>query len=190
MSYRFRTSAFSGFPFYPMHYVSHALIIIAVIVSFFWFASRDLITSFWLHKIPVSFENFPYILGQIILYQFLHGGLFHILMNSIFLYQAGPEVEARMTRRWFLLFFLGNTFFVALSLWFLSSGLTIGISGFCMALLSYLYMDLARVRHPMANQVLIMLVINIALWLTGNISFVGHAAGAVWGIVWWYLRKH
>lgn len=180
MSYRFPTSAFPGFPFYPIRSISHRLILIAVIVSLFGFAFPSLIAYFWLHRIPLVPETFPYLLGQISLYQFLHGDILHILMNSIFLYQAGPEVEARMTRKWFLLFFLGNTFFVALSLWFLSSGLTIGISGFCMALLSYLYMDLARVRHPMANQVLIMLVINIALWLTGNISFVGHAAGAVW----------
>lgn len=190
MPYRFRTSWFSGLPFYPTRSISHRLILIAVIISLFGFVFPSLISFFWLHRIPFLLETTPSIFGQISLYQFLHGDILHILMNSIFLYQAGPEVETRMSRREFLLFFLGNTFFVALSLWFLSSGLTIGISGFCMALLSYLYMDLARVRHPMANQVLIMLVINIALWLTGNISFVGHAAGALWGIVWWYLRKH
>lgn len=94
-----------------------------------------------------------------------------------------------MTRREFLLFFLGNTIFVAVALWFLSSGLTIGISGFCMALLSYPYMELQSTRHPMANQILIMLVINILIGLTGNISFVGHASGAVWGLLWWYAKK-
>jgi hypothetical protein len=88
-----------------------------------------------------------------------------------------------MTRREFLLFFLGNTFFVAVALWFLSHGNTIGISGFCMALLSYLYMDLRSTHHPMANQILIFLVINILLGLYGNISFVGHASGAVWGMM-------
>ena len=90
-----------------------------------------------------------------------------------------------MKRREFLYFFLGNTFFVAVSLWFLSSGNTIGISGFCMALLSYLYMDMQSIRHPMANQILTMLLINVGLGLFGNISFVGHAAGAIFGIVWW-----
>jgi membrane associated rhomboid family serine protease len=111
-------------------------------------------------------------------------------MNSYFLYQAGPEVESRMSRRDFVLFFSSNTLFVATCLWFLAPlSLTIGISGFCMALLSYLYMELARDHHPMANQVLIMLIINIALGFTGNISFVGHASGAVWGFIWWYWKR-
>ena len=94
-----------------------------------------------------------------------------------------------MSREKFIQFFIGCTLFVALALWFLSSGLTIGISGFCMALLSDLYMDLQAVRHPMASQILVMLVINIALGLTGNISFIGHAAGAVFGIVWWMWKR-
>jgi membrane associated rhomboid family serine protease len=58
-----------------------------------------------------------------------------------------------------------------------------------MALLAYLYMDLQSTRHPMAGQVLIMLVINVAIGFTPGISLVGHAAGAVWGMIWWYLRK-
>ena len=187
-SLRFRTP--SGFPFYPTRYISHALIVMAVIVAFLGFIFRDLISYFWLHAIPIMRETIPYILWQVALYQFLHGDILHIFMNSYFLYQAGPEVESRMTRREFILFFLGNTLFVAVALWFLSSSNTIGISGFCMALLSYLYMDLQATRHPMASQILVMLIINIWLWLTGNISFVGHAAGAVFGIGWWYMRKN
>ena len=114
-------------------------------------------------------------MGQILLYQFLHGDILHIFLNAYFLYQAGPEVESRMTKKEFKLFFLANTLFIALALWFLSRGNTIGISGFCMALLAYLYMDMRSVRHPMASQILIMLIINVLIGLTGNISFVGHA---------------
>ena len=176
--FRFRTP--SGFPFYPTRYISHALIVVSVIVALLGFAFDDLIRYFGLHAIAIIPQTIPYIIGQLFLYQFLHGNMLHIFMNSYFLYSAGPEVESRMTRREFILFFLGNTLFVAVCLWFLSAGLTIGISGFCMALLSYLYMDLQSSRHPMASQILIMLVINILLGLTGNISFVGHAAGAVW----------
>lgn len=130
------------------------------------------------------------LIGQILLYQFLHGDILHILLNSYFLYQAGPEIESRMSPTWYRLFFFLNSLFVAASLWFLVPWhLTIGISGFCMALLSYLWIDLYTTRHPMANQILIMLVINIALGFTGNISFVGHASGAVFGLIWWYFRR-
>ena len=90
----------------------------------------------------------------------------------------------------FRIFFLLNTLFVALALWlFAPDSLTIGISGFCMALLSYLWIDLYTTRHPMASQILVMLVINIAIGLTGNISFVGHFFGAVFGVIAWFFRK-
>lgn len=185
--YRFRFP--SQLPFYPRYYISHALILISVIIATLWFIFPWLTAFFWLHAIPLIPETIPFAFGQLLLYQFLHGDILHIFMNSYFLYQAGPEVESRMTRKEFLYFFLGNSVFVAVALWFLSTWYTIGISGFCMALLSYLWMDLSTQRHPMANQILIMLVINILLGLTGNISFVGHFFGAVFGALWWYLRK-
>jgi membrane associated rhomboid family serine protease len=163
--------------FSPRKHISHLLILIAVIVSLLGFAFPILIQLFGLHQVGLKAATIPFLLGQLALYQFLHGNLLHLFLNAYFLYSAGPEVESRMSRREFLEFFLGGTLFVAASLWVLAPySLTIGISGFCMVLLSYLYMDLQHIRHPMAQQVLIMLIINILLGLTGNISFVGHAS--------------
>ncbi len=187
--YRFRFS--SGIPFYPLRYLSHLLIVICVVIAIVWFIFPSFIGYFGLHRIPLVIEAIPYFMGQIVFFQFLHGSGLHLLMNSIFLYQAGPEVEARMDRKWFITFFLSSTAFVALCLYLFSEqgSNTIGISGFCMALLSYLWLDLSRIRHPMANQILIMLVINIAIWFSPGISFVWHAAGALWGFIWWKIRK-
>ena len=176
-------------PFYPSHYFSHLLIAISVGVAFLGFTFPVLKSYFWLHATPFQIDTLPFILGQILLYQFLHGDILHIFLNAYFLYQAGPEVESRMTKKEFKLFFLANTLFIALALWFLSRGNTIGISGFCMALLAYLYMDMRSVRHPMASQILIMLIINVLIGLTGNISFVGHAGWALFGMVWWIYRR-
>lgn len=39
-------------------------------------------------------------------YQFLHGGLMHLLGNMIFLYVFGGNVEDRFGRAWFLIFYL------------------------------------------------------------------------------------
>jgi membrane associated rhomboid family serine protease len=85
-------------------------------------------------------------------------------MNAYFLYTAGIELEARMTQNRFWYFFMTSTIFVVVALLLFSPGTnTIGISGFCMALLSYLWMDLYTTRHPMQNQILMMLVINIGI---------------------------
>lgn len=85
-------------------------------------------------------------------------------MNSYFLYTAGPEVEVRMSPNRYIWFFVTSTIFVAIALFILQPGaLTIGISGFCMALLSYLWIDLYTTRHPMASQILIMLIVNIGI---------------------------
>jgi membrane associated rhomboid family serine protease len=127
---------------------------------------------------------------QVILFQFLHGNMMHLLANTYFLYTAGPMVESRMSRDRFLWFFMGTTVFLAICLHLFSPwSVTIGISGLCMALLSYLWIDLYTAKHPMANQILIMLALNIGLGFVGNISFVGHFFGAVFGLIWWYFRK-
>ncbi len=180
----------SSLPFYPREYFSHALILIAVIVSLLGFMIPSIISLFWLHRISLAWDGIIMLTGQILLYQFLHGDILHILLNAFFLYQIGPEVERRMSKDRFQMFFLVNTFFVAIALWFLAPNvLTIGISGFCNALLAYLWIDLHTTRHPMANQLLFWLVVNIIIGFTGNISLVGHASGAVFGLIWWYFRK-
>ena len=96
-------------------------------------------------------------LMQSVLFQFLHGNLLHLFANSYFLYSAGPALEARMSRHQFLYFFASTTIF------------------------------LCTIRHPQAQEMLILLVINIVIGLFAGISFVGHFFGAVWGVIWWFL---
>lgn len=176
-------------PFYPSRYLSHALLALMVVVSLIWFADSRLIQVFGFSFGGLSPQAIPALISSTILFQFLHGDLLHLMMNWLFIYQAGPEVESRMSRTHFIRFFVTSTIFVAIALSVFSHGVTIGMSGFCMALLSYLWIDLYTTRHPMANQILIMLVLNILLGLSGNISFVGHFFGAVWGLVWWKFFK-
>lgn len=78
-----------------------------------------------------------------------------------------------MTQNRYWYFFITTTIFVAIALLVFAPGSnTIGISGFCMALLSYLWIDLHTTRHPMASQILIMLVINIGIGILPGISLV------------------
>ena len=86
-----------------------------------------------------------------------------------------------MSRDRYTWLFITSTIFVAIALLiFAPQSLTIGISGFCMAILSYLWIDLYTTRHPMAGQILAMLAINIGIGLIPGISLVGHLAGALW----------
>ena len=78
-----------------------------------------------------------------------------------------------MSRDRYTWFFVSTTLFVAVALLiFAPRSLTIGISGWCMALLSYLWIDLYTTRHPMAPQVLAMLAINIGIGLIPGISLI------------------
>ena len=84
-----------------------------------------------------------------------------------------------MTKKRFILFFVFSTLVLVFSILFLSESPVIGISGFCMALLSYLAIDLYNTRHPAFMQVCIILVINILIGLHESISFIGHFFGAI-----------
>jgi membrane associated rhomboid family serine protease len=178
------------FPFFPQKSFSHLLIVFCIIIASFWILFPELIDRFGLSGRYISSGDYISLFIQVILFQFLHGGWFHLFLNSYFLYSAGPTLEARMSRDRYTWFFITTTVFVALALLILQPYvLTIGISGFCMALLSYLWIDLYTTRHPAASQILIMLLINIGIWLIPGISLVGHAAGAVWGIIWWWIFR-
>lgn len=180
---------FSMIPFYPSRYLSHAMLAVMVVISLIGFVDDRIIQIFGFRFSGFYSELIPSLISSTVLFQFLHGNLLHLMMNGLFIYQAWPEVESRMSRQNFIRFFIGSTLFVAVALVLFSSGVTIGMSGFCMALLSYLWIDLYTTRHPLANQILIMLVLNILLGLSGNISFVGHFFGAIWGLLWWKFFK-
>ena len=56
-------------------------------------------TTLWLHGDRLTPWSF-------VTYQFLHGGFLHLAGNMLFLYVFGPNIEDRLRRWWFLLFYL------------------------------------------------------------------------------------
>lgn len=174
----------------PRKYTSHLLILISAIISFIGFIFPTFQGIYGFHVFHILGWDIFSVVTQVTLFQFIHANIIHLFMNSYFLYTAGPLVESRMSRDRFTAFFICTTLFIALALYFLAPlALTIGISGFCMALLSYLWIDLYTQRHPMTSQIFIMLIINIGIGLVPGISLVGHAAGALWGVIWWKFRN-
>lgn len=177
--------------FQPTKSISHALIVICIIISIFGFLSEEFLYKFGFKSAILAYGNIFEIISQTAMFQFLHGNILHLLFNIYFLYTFWPEVEARMSREKFLWFFGFSTLIVAAALTQFSSGITIGISGFCMALLAYLAADLYSTRHYAFWNIAMMLVFNIAIGLFAGISFTGHFFGAVAGVVFWLIfAKH
>lgn len=175
--------------FAPQKYISHALIIVMVIVTLLKYM-QPAMALYGFNALNILNKDYMWAVVQLVLYQFLHGDWIHLLMNAYFLYTAGPMLESRMSSSSFLLFFLIGTLFVAGALYFFAPmTTTIGISGFCMALLAYLWIDLYTLHSPAASQIAILLFVNIVIGLLPGISMVGHAAGAVWGVLWWVITK-
>jgi len=122
---------------------------------------------------------------QMILYSFLHGGLIHLFMNSIMLWFFGKDLEERIGSWWFLVFFFFTTLVNAVALlYFNPYVMTIGISGFTLALLGFYTAFFYRVKDPSWKWWALILCFNITIGFTHpQISIVGHAAGAVCGVL-------
>ncbi|MCK9272889.1 rhomboid family intramembrane serine protease [Candidatus Gracilibacteria bacterium] len=168
--------------------ISNSLILISLIITLLSFISNSIL-QFGMNLYFVMMGNYIGVLAQFSLYQFLHGGFLHLLSNSIFIYLFGNQIEALIGKNKYILFFILNTIFVGISLLFLSSGNTIGISGFAMALLAYYFLELKGRNHPDYKGALLFLIINISIGLGSNISFVGHLSGAIFGAIFYYSLK-
>lgn len=97
------------FPFYPTRYISHSLIALSVIATLLTYIIPGFSNHFAYIGAGWKFLGVLTIFSQIVLFQFLHGGILHLLLNSYFLYVIGPEIEARMSRTKFIYFFLFTT---------------------------------------------------------------------------------
>nr|MDD3719822.1 rhomboid family intramembrane serine protease [Candidatus Gracilibacteria bacterium] len=137
------------------------------------------------------FDNGIYniFLLQFIFYQFLHGGFFHLVFNSIFIYVFGNHLEILMGKTKFLYFFIFNTIFTGIMVLLFSKGNTIGISGFCLALLTYLTIELYNRGNPEYKGGITAIIINVAIGLTPGISLAGHLFGSIAGILYYFLNK-
>jgi rhomboid protease GluP len=134
--------------------------------------------------------DYPNFAKQVWLYQFIHGDILHLVMNSYFLYSAWPILESILGSVGFIIFFVITTIVNVIALYvFAPRSNTIGISGFCMALLAYLWVLMYMTGNPWASQIGMLLIINIALGFAPGISLVGHAAGAITGIAFFFVTN-
>lgn len=170
--------------------ISYMLILISIIVTLgVW--SRASLMKYGFHREYYAEWQYIDFLKQFSLFQFIHGDILHIVMNSYFLYTAGPMLEKILGSMNFFIFFFTTTIFSVIALYiFAPKSNTIGISWFCMAILSYLWIALYTLGDSSATSIGTLLLINIALGFAPGISLVGHASGALWGVIFWYITTN
>lgn len=121
---------------------------------------------------------------QFVLYSFFHGGILHLLFNSVFIYYFGNQVEGLIGKVWYMVFFVFITIMNWVSLLYFTHipTNTIGISGFALAILTFITLVLYRQRNPDYKWWITAIIINIGIWLSPGISLVWHL---FWAIFWW-----
>lgn len=160
--------------------VSNALIVISIIITvmygyyddFIYYGMHDFFYINW------DYKNFSI---QFVLYNFLHGSIFHLLFNSIFLYYFWNKVEENIKTFNYIIFFLITSILIWISLIVFSNGVTIWISWFWMAILTYYTLMLKHKWDIEYKWWITAIVINILIWLGWWISFIGHLS---WVIIW------
>jgi len=163
-----------------------------IIISFFLTALTYIVPSiiaFWMNNAFLSGWNYIFFLIQILLYQFLHWWILHLLSNSFFMFIFWNQLELAIWKKKFTLFFILNTFFVAFALILFSKWNTIWISWFAMAILTYIFLLLRKNNHPDYRWAWLFLIINILIWVDSNISFVWHLSWAIFGAIFYLISE-
>ena len=136
---------------------------------------------------------------QLITYQFMHGGFFHIAVNMFILWMFGIEIENLWGSKKFLLFYLtagviGGLFQILLSPILIGglSGPTIGASGAIMGVmvvfgilfpnrLIFLYFLIpVKVKYFI---IVLVLIEIFAVNSGGNVAHLAHVGGALTGLI-------
>lgn len=160
--------------------ISNYLIIICFIFTIYSFYDSSIL-FFWMNNISLHLESLQTLVLQFLLYSFLHGNIFHILFNSIFLYVFWNKVEQIIWKNNYLIFFIFATLFIWLFILLLSKWNTIWISWFTMALLTYYTIILYKEKNNEYKWWITAIIVSLLIWFSPEISFVWH----LWWVIYW-----
>lgn len=168
--------------------ISNILIAFSIILTTFSFIYPD-IYIFGMNRYFLNEWNYIIYLVQIFTSNFLHWGLMHLLFNSIFIYYFWNVLEGLIWQRKFLIFFIFTAVFNALAITYLSSGNTVWISWFAIALLTYYTLELRSRKMEEYKWWITALIINLWIWFHPQISMVWHLFWAIAWIIFYLLNK-
>lgn len=170
--------------------ISNILIILCIIATLIVYIDPRYYI-FWMNKDFLNQGIYHIYIIQFLSSNFIHGWFFHLVMNSIFIYYFGNQIEVIIGKEKYILFFLFNAIFVGIGLTLFSSPYvnTIWISAFAMALMAYYTLHLKAIKDPEYTWGITAIVINIAIGLSPQISLLGHLFWVIfWGVYYYGVK--
>lgn len=183
--------------YYKKHPVTFVLLLLNTIMFFVvlfngGFSSESLIVNGGLVPRLVSEENQYY---RLLFAMFLHGGLFHFLMNSYFLYFLGSFTERLLGSTRYAIIYMLSGLLSSVAVWLFSDPdiVTIGASGALygimggLLILTFLKPNWFSPYGIRSIRMISLINIIFTFALGGIISTWGHIGGLIAGIVLTYL---
>lgn len=134
--------------------------------------------------------NYLHFLWQIFSSQFIHGWFLHLLMNIIFIYYFGNIVELMLWAKKYVVFFCSIAAINAAWLYFFEPfAVTVWISGFALALLTYYTLELWSQKNPEYQGWITAIVINIAIGFYPWISLYWHLFWVIWWAIFYIINR-
>lgn len=136
-------------------------LVLAGAVGTLVFAFQNAIADF---GISVATFHYPAttLVASLFVWQFVHLGFFHFLMNAFLLLYFGNPLERTVGRSRYLAFFAYTSIFSTVSILFLESGRSIvGLDAFSMAVLGYTAVRMRENRHPEMGGAILFLVLFV-----------------------------
>ncbi len=206
MKKNFFLNGFGGFSIFPP--IIKSLIIINVVVFFFdvfflgLYHINNVPLKFYFSKYfylqPIGSGNFY--IWQLITYQFIHGGIWHLFFNLFALWMFGVELESIWGSRKFLTFYLlagvgAGLFQLFIAPLFAEPLPTIGASGSVFGVLTAFGFTFPNrpvfmfpIFIPIPAKFFVILYAGLAFLLgitgsAGNVAHIAHLGGAVTGFL-------
>lgn len=200
-----------GFSFFPP--VIKSLIVVNVICFLIQlmtesgFTVGELPLAQWFADLfylqPIGYGFYPW---QLVTYMFLHGDLWHIVLNMLMLWMFGMEVENNWGSRRFLAYYFTAGIFAGLTTLFIAPlfsppAPTIGASGSVYGVLVafammfpnrpvYLYFFLPIRAKYLVTFFILLELYNGVTGAMGGIAHMAHLGGAVVGAIWVLLERN
>jgi GlpG protein len=126
---------------------------------------------------------------------FLHGGLWHLVFNMVWLYQLGGQIEAQESSRSFAVMVLVLAISCHTAQYLVAGPLFVGMSGVVYGLLGYIWM-MTRFQmatgYLLAQQTVMFMLVWLGLCLVGiipNVANTEHVVGLLIGVVGGFVRS-